>query len=153
MVSVGSIVGLVFAVFFAILVLVLALVLLKVGKVLDEATTLVGTLSDRSGPLLGEVRESVVRTNTLLDGVGVTVAKTNGEIDRLDTIVTNVGSLSTNVTALTSLFAATVANPVVKIAAFSYGVRRAAGRRDKSDMEKQAKAAVKAERRESRGGR
>jgi len=33
--------------------------------------------------------------------------------------------MSTNVNALTSLFAATLGSPVVKVAAFSYGVRTA----------------------------
>jgi len=50
---------------------------------------------------------------------------TNEQIVRLDTITANVASMSTNVNALTSLFAATLGSPVVKLAAFTYGVRSA----------------------------
>jgi hypothetical protein len=37
--------------------------------------------------------------------------------------------MSSNVNALTSLFAATLGSPLVKVAAFSYGVRSAVGQR------------------------
>ncbi|HEX2705743.1 MAG TPA: hypothetical protein VHM65_08285, partial [Candidatus Lustribacter sp.] len=68
-------------------------------------------VSEQSLPLLSEV------TNT--------VSATNEQIARVDTITTNVATMSTNVNALTSLFAATLGTPVVKVAAFSYGVRSA----------------------------
>jgi hypothetical protein len=61
----------------------------------------------------------------LLSQVTDTVASTNEQIVRLDTISANVSSMSTNLNALTSLFAATVGSPVVKVAAFTYGVRSA----------------------------
>ena len=38
---------------------------------------------------------------------------------------TNVSAMTTNASALTSLFAATLGSPVVKVAAFTYGVRSA----------------------------
>ena len=37
--------------------------------------------------------------------------------------------MSTNVNALTSLFAATLGGPLIKVAAFSFGVRMAVGSR------------------------
>ena len=54
-----------------------------------------------------------------------TVAATNEQMVRVDTITANVSSMTTNVNALTSLFAATLGSPVVKVAAFTYGVRSA----------------------------
>jgi hypothetical protein len=54
--------------------------------------------------------------------------------------------MSNNVAGLTTLFAATLGSPVVKVAAFSYGVRRAARGRAKDDLEKRVKAEMKAER-------
>jgi hypothetical protein len=44
---------------------------------------------------------------------------------RVDTITANASSMTTNLSALTSLFAATLGSPVVKVAAFTYGVRSA----------------------------
>ena len=66
--------------------------------------------------------------------VTTTVSTTNAQLVKVDAITTNVAQMSTNVSALTSLFAATLGSPVVKVAAFSYGVRQAvsgrkAGRR------------------------
>ena len=61
------------------------------------------------------------------------VATTNEQLVKVDSITSNVAQVSTNVSALTSLFAATLGSPVVKVAVFSYGVRRAmSGRGAKS---------------------
>ncbi len=54
-----------------------------------------------------------------------TVSLTNEQLARVDGITTNVSAITTNASALTSLFAATLGSPVVKVAAFTYGVRTA----------------------------
>ena len=110
-VSIGDIAGVIAALAFAFLVLRLGSVIGKAGKVLDEARIGVRGLSEQTVPLLSQVTD--------------TVASTNDQIVRLDTISANVSSMSTNMNALTSLFAATVGSPVVKVAAFTYGVRSA----------------------------
>lgn len=109
--SVGDIAALMFAIGFLILVGFLGIPLIKLGRVLDETRLTVRGLSDGTTPLLSEVT--------------TTVASTNQQLAKVDTITTNAAQVSTNVTALTSLFAATLGSPVVKVAAFSYGVRRA----------------------------
>jgi hypothetical protein len=86
--------------------------------VLDETRLTVRNLSDGAVPLLTEVT--------------TTVSSTNDQLVKVDTITTNAAQVSTNVSALASLFAATLGSPVVKVAAFTYGVRQAvAGRRRK----------------------
>lgn len=110
-VSVGDIAGVIAALAFAYLVFRIGRVVGKAGEILDEAKLGVKGVSDQTVPLLGEV------TNT--------VAATNEQLVRVDTITTNVATMSANVSALTSLFAATLGSPVVKVAAFSYGVRTA----------------------------
>ena len=110
-VSIGDIAGVIAALAFAFLVLRLGSVIGKTGKVLDEARIGVRGVSEQTVPLLSQVTD--------------TVAATNEQIVRLDTITANVSSMSTNVNALISLFAATVGSPVVKVAAFTYGVRSA----------------------------
>lgn len=112
-VSVGDVAGVVAALAFAFLVFRLGSLIGKAGKVLDEARIGVRGVSEQTVPLLSQVTD--------------TVASTNEQIVRLDTITANVSSMSTNINALTSLFAATVGSPVVKVAAFTYGVRSAMG--------------------------
>jgi uncharacterized protein YoxC len=110
-VSLGDIAGLIAALAFAFLVIRLGNVIGKAGKVLDEARLGVRGVSEQTVPLLSQVTD--------------TVASTNEQIVRVDTITANVAAMSTNVNALTSLFAATLGSPIVKVAAFSYGVRSA----------------------------
>ena len=110
-VSLGDVAGLIAALAFAYAVIRLGSVIGKAGKVLDEARIGVRGVSEQTVPLLSQVTD--------------TVASTNEQIVRVDTITANVAAMSTNVNALTSLFAATLGSPVVKVAAFSYGVRSA----------------------------
>ena len=129
MLTAGQIVGLIFAIAFSFLVLFLIVVLLKLTKVLEETAKLVAGITDKTVPLLGEVTG--------------TVSHVNDELVRVDAITANVQSISGNISALTSLFAATLGSPVVKVAAFSYGVRSAASKRSSKDIEKRVKAEVK----------
>lgn len=113
--SVGDVAGLIAALAFVLLVGFIAYPLIKLGKVLEETQATVRGLSEGSLPLLEEVT--------------TTVATTNEQMVKVDAITTNVAQVSTNVSALTSLFAATLGSPLVKVAAFSYGVRRAVSAR------------------------
>ena len=135
--SVGDIAGLIAAIAFVLLVGLLAIPLLKVGKVLDEARRLVRNVTDETMPLI--------------NGVTETVGHTNDQLERVDAIASNVQQITTNVSALTSLFAATLGSPVVKVAAFSYGVRRAMAERHKGDVEKRVKEQMKADKKNKRG--
>lgn len=116
-----------------VLVGFLGYVLVKLGGVLQSASQLVDGVTEKTVPLLGEVTTSVVHVNM--------------ELERVDAIAENVQNVTSNVAGLTTLFAATLGSPIVKVAAFSYGVRRAAGRKHKSDVESRVKAELKSERR------
>jgi predicted PurR-regulated permease PerM len=131
-VSAGAVVGLVFAIFFAIGVIFLCFVLLRLAEVLREATKLVAGIADQTVPLLGEVTTTVVTTNA--------------QLARVDTITENVANLSGNASALASTFSATLGGPMIKAAAFSYGVRSALANRRKADVEKRVRAELKASR-------
>jgi uncharacterized protein YoxC len=109
--SAGDVVGLIFAVAFCVLVGFVGVPLIKLGRVFDETRHTVRDLSEGTLPLLSEVT--------------TTVSTTNSQLVKVDSITTNVAQVSTNVSALTTLFAATLGSPVVKVAAFSYGVRQA----------------------------
>lgn len=110
-VSLGDLAGMIAALAFVVLVLRMGSVVGKAGKVLDETRAGVREITDETVPLLREVTD--------------TVAATNQQLARLDTISSNVATMTTNVSALTSVATATVGRPLIKIAAFSYGVRSA----------------------------
>ena len=127
----GEVAGLIVAVFWAVLVCFIAFVLVKLGKVVGETGKLVQGVTEQTVPMLSEVTNSVVHVNL--------------ELERVDAITANVQSISTNVSALTGVFAATLGSPLIKVAAFSYGVRRAIGEKNEADVRKRVKSEMKAE--------
>jgi predicted PurR-regulated permease PerM len=136
--SAGEIAGLIAACGFVLLVGIVAVPLLKLGQVLGETTTLVSSVTDQTVPLLSEVTVSVTHVNN--------------ELERVDAITANAQEITNNVSALTSVFAATLGGPLVKVAAFSYGVRRAMNARRKGDIERRVRQEMRAERRSRRRG-
>ena len=127
----GEVAGLIVAVFWAVLVCFIAFVLVKLGKVVGEAGKLVSGVTDQTVPLLSEVTNSVVHVNV--------------ELERVDAITANVQTITSNASALSGVFAATLGSPVIKVAAFSYGVRRAMNERHEADVKKRVKQEIKAE--------
>ncbi|UYQ79106.1 DUF948 domain-containing protein [Glutamicibacter sp. JL.03c] len=107
----SDIAGLIAAGAFVVLVVLLAVPIIKLGKVFDELRTTIKDVSDGTTPLLGEVAN--------------TVATTNDQLKKVDTITTNVSDTTANVSALSSLVAATVGKPLIKVAAFTEGVKAA----------------------------
>lgn len=114
----GDIAGLIAAGVFAVLVALLAIPVWKLGKVFDEIRVTIRSLSDGTVPLIDEV------TNT--------VSTTNSQLQKVDGITSNVSDASANMSALSSLIAATIGSPLIKVAAFSYGVRTALSRRSEA---------------------
>lgn len=131
--SAGAVVGLIFAIFFAVGVVFLCVVLLRLSQVLRETQQLVAGISEKTSPLLTEITATVVTTNQ--------------QLGKVDVITDNVSNISTNASALASTFSATVGGPMIKAAAFSYGVRSALANRRRVDVEKRVKAELKAARR------
>lgn len=140
--SAGQVAALIAAGAFVLLVLLLAVPLIKLGRTLDEATTAIRKAHEQSDPLL--------------DGANTTVTHVNTQLERLDGITANAKSVSGNVSALTSLFTATMGGPLVRAAALSYGVNKALKTRKEKAKAKQdkadAKAAKKAERKARKVG-
>ncbi|WP_125610406.1 DUF948 domain-containing protein [Specibacter cremeus] len=111
----ADIAGLIAAGVFAVLVALLAVPIVKLGHVFDEMRSTIKQISDGATPLIDEVT--------------TTVSTTNAQLTKVDDISTNISDATANISALSSLFAATLGRPLIKVAAFSYGVREAfAGR-------------------------
>jgi hypothetical protein len=110
-VSAGEIAALIAAGAFVVLVVLLAIPLVKLGRTLDEATVAIRKAQEGSGPLL--------------DGAKTTLSQVNTQLERVDGITSNARAVTSNVSVLTSLFTATLGGPLVRAAAFSYGLSKA----------------------------
>ena len=107
--TVGDVAGLVAAIAFVLLVGFLAVPLIKLGRALDETSRSIRELTEHSVPILDEA--------------ATTVASTNDQLVKVDVITSSAAQVSENVSALAGLYASTLGRPLVKVAAFSYGVR------------------------------
>jgi predicted PurR-regulated permease PerM len=132
--------GIILASALAVLLLALAyLMAAKLGAVIAETQNSVRRITDELIPTL--------------QGVTVSVDHVNDQLVRVDAITGNVEKVTTNVSGLTSVFAATLGGPAIKAAAFSYGVRRALGARKAEAEEKRVKAQLKAEAKAARAAK
>ncbi|MGW1075383.1 DUF948 domain-containing protein [Streptomyces sp. NPDC002537] len=111
----GEVAGILVAVFWAILVSFLALVLVRLAQTLKAATKLVADVSEQAVPLLADASATVRSANT--------------QLARVDSIAADVQEVTANASALSSTVSSAFGGPLVKVAAFSYGVRRAIGRK------------------------
>ncbi|WP_020672642.1 DUF948 domain-containing protein [Amycolatopsis nigrescens] len=96
---------------FVLLVVLLAIPLIKLGRTLDEATI--------------AIRKAHENTDPLLIGANDTLTHVNTQLERVDGITSSAAAVSGNVSALSSVFTATLGGPLVKTAAFSYGISKA----------------------------
>jgi len=145
-VSGGEIAALIAAGAFVMLVLVLAVPILRLRHTVDAATRAITEVTDRTSPMLDNVNVTLGQVQTSLDGVNVQLA-------RLDTITGHAQQVTANVANLSTVVSAAAANPLVKVAAFSYGVRKAAAQRRRADEEKQMRGMLRQERKAARRSR
>lgn len=135
--SAGQIAALVAAGAFVLLVLLLAIPLLKLGRTLDEATLAIRKTHEGAAPILDEAQ--------------TTVAQVNSQLDTMEGITKGVSSITANAAALTSIVSSAVGSPLIKVAAFSYGVRSTVKKRQDQQDIADARAARRAERRSRQG--
>jgi uncharacterized protein YoxC len=116
--SVGEIAGLIAAMAAVALVGFSAVPLLKLGRVLEETRLAVRDIGHNAVPILVELKG--------------TVTATNDELGKLSLVTEDVAKVSANATVvaenaaqLSTVFSATLGGPLVKTAAFTYGLRQA----------------------------
>ncbi|MET9376847.1 DUF948 domain-containing protein [Streptomyces sp. NPDC003035] len=110
----GEVAGILVAVFWAILVSFLAVVLVRLAQTLKATTKMVADVTEQAVPLLSDASATVRSAQT--------------QLDRVDAIASDVQEVTSNASALSSTVASTFGGPLVKVAAFGYGVRKALGR-------------------------
>ncbi|APU39447.1 DUF948 domain-containing protein [Streptomyces sp. NPDC056254] len=108
--------GIIVAVFWAILISFLAVALVRLAQVLRATTRLVSEVTDQAVPLLADAAGTVRSART--------------QLDRVDAIASDVQEVTSNASALSSTVATAFGGPLVKVAAFGYGVRKALGKSD-----------------------
>ncbi|GAB7052492.1 DUF948 domain-containing protein [Catenuloplanes indicus] len=146
----GEIAALIGAGAFAMLVLFLAVPILRLRHTIDAATRAINDLNDRTEPMLRNVNLTIEGVNTTLDQVHTSLDGVNVQLAKVDTITGHVQNVSANVANLTTVVSAAAANPLVKVAAFGYGVRKAAAARRGAEEEREVKDILKARRRAGR---
>ncbi|MET8996610.1 DUF948 domain-containing protein [Amycolatopsis sp. NPDC004169] len=127
--SAGQIAALIAAGAFVVLVVLLAIPLIKLGKTLDAATEAIERTNNNTDPLLIGANETITHVNT--------------QLERVDGITANAQAVTGNVSALASVFTATLGGPLVKTAALSYGLSKAIKARKNKNALKAARKAGK----------
>lgn len=149
--SLGGAAALVAAGAFLMLVIVLAVPILRLRHTIDQATATLRQVNERTGPMLDNVNLTVHNVNSALGQVQTSLDGVNVQLARVDVMTQHAQAATANVANLVSVVAATAANPLVKVAAFGYGVRKAGAGKQRADEEKAVRDELRQRRRGMRG--
>ncbi|WP_018730025.1 DUF948 domain-containing protein [Salinispora oceanensis] len=149
----GEVAALIAAIAFAMLVLILVLPILRLRHTVDAATRMINDVNERTAPLLGEVNTTVKNVNTALDQVQTSLDGVNLQLAKVDTMTNHAQNITANVANLATIVSAAAASPLVKVAAFGYGVRRATAARRHAETEREVRDTIKQQQRDRRRGR
>ncbi|AFV89586.1 hypothetical protein PACID_17820 [Acidipropionibacterium acidipropionici ATCC 4875] len=124
--TLGQIAGLIAALAVVALVALCAVPLIKLGGVLDQLRDAVKDLDDSTVPILEELKGTVTATNEEIGKIGLVTTDVH-------TVSEHVTEVSGRANELSKVFTETVGTPMVKVAGFAHGVRKAtaAGRAGK----------------------
>ncbi|WP_199033755.1 DUF948 domain-containing protein [Glycomyces salinus] len=121
-----------------ILCIVLSVVLISLrNKIVVKAGQTLDKVDREIGPLLQNL-------NTTVTNVNGSLVKVDGELEKVGSITGNAAHISSQVANITSLIAAAVGTPLVKAAAFGFGLRRAVKKRGQEVDEEQVRRMVEA---------
>jgi len=138
---------------FALVAIACIVLILKAGRTVDQATRTLRDVADATGPILGNINGTIENVNTSLGQAQVSLDNVNLQLGRLDTITDHVQHVTANVANLSTVVGAAAASPLVKVAAFSYGVRSAAAKRRRGAEEAEVRDELKQRRRSRRSAR
>ncbi|HEX6685692.1 MAG TPA: DUF948 domain-containing protein [Candidatus Limnocylindrales bacterium] len=150
-ISGGELAALIFAGAFLMLVIFLGVPILKLRHTVDEATKALRQVNERTGPMLDNVNLTVDNVNTALGQFQTSLDGVNVQLARVDIMTQHVTSATANVANLVNVVSTAAANPLVKAAAFSYGVRRATGSKRKAEEDKAVRDELRLRKRDRRG--
>ena len=123
--NVGEDAGIIAAMAAVALVAFSAVPLLKLGRVLEELRLAVRDVGHNTVPILQELKGTVTATNTELSKLSLVT-------EDVSKVSAHAMVVSENAAQLSTLFVSTLGGPMIKTAAFTYGVRQAiAGKKAK----------------------
>ena len=96
---------------------------------------------------------TVDNVNTALGQVQVSLDGVNVQLAKIDTMTSHAQNVTANVANLATVVSAAAANPLVKVASFGYGLRKAASARRHAEEEREVRATLKSQRKARRAGR
>lgn len=149
----GEIAGLIAAGAFLMLVLVLAVPIFKLGRTVDAATHALNDLNDKTGPLLTNLTATVDNVNTALSQVQISLDGVNVQLAKVDTMTTHAQNVTASVANVATIVSAAAANPLIKVASFGYGLRKAAAARRRAEDEREVRDTLKKRRKAARVAR
>lgn len=149
----GEIAALIAASAFLLLVGALAVPIFRLRKTVDAATRAINEVVDQAAPAIGKLDVTIDQVNTALGQVQQSLDGVNAQLVRIDAIAGHAQQVTGTVANLATVIGAASTHPLVKVAAFGYGVRKAAMARRMADTEREVRDRVRAERGTQRTGR
>lgn len=116
--SLGSIAALIAAIALVALVAFMAIPLLKLGRVLEETRLVVRDFGHNLVPIMVEARGTVTGANEEL-------AKLSLVTEDMAKVSAHAAVVTEQAAQMSQLFSVTIGGPLVRTAAFTYGVRKA----------------------------
>ncbi len=148
-----EIAALIAALAFLLLVGVLMVPILKLRHTVDAATRALTELTEQAGPLLVDAHQAIDGVNAALSQVQVSLDGVNTQLDRIDVISGHAQQVSGNVAQLSTIVSGVTSSPLVKVAAFGYGIRKAVNSRRHVDAGSDGAERSQVQRRKSRRAR
>jgi uncharacterized protein YoxC len=152
-VSATQIAALIAALAFLLLVGALLVPILKLRHTVDAATRALDEVASRTGPLLSEAHDTLDGVNSAVTQLHTTLDGVNAQLDRLDTISGHAEQITGAAARVSTIVAGASESPLVKAAAFGYGVRKSIGARRHAAADRQVRGRLAGERRKTRKAR
>ncbi|HEX2418524.1 MAG TPA: DUF948 domain-containing protein [Micromonosporaceae bacterium] len=142
----GEIAALIAAAALLLLVGALAVPILRLRHTVDAATRAINEVVDRTGPMIGKLDITIDQVNTALGQTHQSLDGLNAQLVRVDAIAAHAQQVTGTVANLATVIGAASTHPLVKVAAFGYGLRKAASARRMSDREREVRDRLREER-------
>ncbi|THV38545.1 DUF948 domain-containing protein [Glycomyces buryatensis] len=123
--------------FFLLCVMLAFRLIAKATTTLNRVNSTLDKVDHEIGPLLRNL-------NVTVDNVNGSLGQVEGELEKVGTITGNAAHISSNVANITTLVTAAVGSPLVKAAAFGFGLRSAVKKRGQEVDEDQVRRMVEA---------
>ena len=100
--------------------------------------------------MMDNLNVTVEHVNTALVKSHVTLDEVNGQLTKVDSMTEHAQQITGNVANVSSLVTAAATSPLVKVAAFGFGLKRASAKRRQDEEEAMVRDTVKTSRRRRR---